>query len=107
MTDVLPLTVAAIALGLGTFAFRISGPALRRLYDGSTRTDQIINDATVILLVAVLATTALTEEQSFAGPSRAVGVLVAGILVWRRAPFLVVVLSAAAATAILRLLTVP
>ncbi len=36
--------------------------------------------------------------------ARAPAVLVAGVLVWRRAPFLVVVLAAGATAAILRLL---
>lgn len=107
MTDPVPLTLAAIALGLGTFAFRIAGSILRSRYDSTARMDQLINDAAVVLLVAVMATTALTDQRGFAGPARAIGVLVAGILAWRHAPFLIVVLGAATTTAVLRLLTVP
>jgi hypothetical protein len=43
---------------------------------------------------------------SASAPLSTVGVLVAGVLAWRKAPFLVVVLAAAAVTALLRLLGV-
>ena len=42
--------------------------------------------------------------RSFSGFARPAGVLVAGILAWRKAPFLVVVLAAAVVTALLRVL---
>jgi hypothetical protein len=58
------------------------------------------------LLAALVATTALTEGHSFSGFARPAGVLVAGVLAWRKAPFLVVVLAAAGITALLRLLGV-
>ena len=37
----------------------------------------------------------LTEGHGFAGFARPAGVLVAGVLAWRKAPFLVIVLAAA------------
>jgi len=63
--------------------------------------------AAIGLLAALVATTALTQEHGFAGLARPAGVLVAGVLAWRRAPFLVVVIAAAAVTALLRLTGVP
>lgn len=57
-----------------------------------------------MLLAAVLATSALTEEQGFADWARPAGVAVGGLLAWRRVSFVVVVLVAAAG---LRLLGVP
>ncbi|UUU31629.1 AzlD domain-containing protein [Streptomyces sp. CA-210063] len=58
--------------------------------------------AAVVLLVALLAAGALTEDGGFAGWARPAGVLVGGLLAWRRAPFVVVVLGAAATAAVLR-----
>jgi hypothetical protein len=55
------------------------------------------------MLAALVATTALTEGHAFSGLARPAGVLVAGLLAWRKAPFLTVVLAAAAVTALLRL----
>ncbi|NEA91734.1 AzlD domain-containing protein, partial [Actinospica acidiphila] len=48
-----------------------------------------------------------TEGGEFAGWARPAGVAVGGVLAWRRAPFVVVVLGAAAATAALRAAGVP
>ena len=59
------------------------------------------------MLAALVASTALTEGHGFAGPARQAGVLVAGLLAWRKAPFLVIVIAAAVTTAALRLLGVP
>ncbi|WP_406164377.1 hypothetical protein OG806_28190 [Streptomyces sp. NBC_00882] len=49
--------------------------------------------ATVTMILA------LTEGGGFAGWARPAGVLVGAVLAWRRAPFVVVVLGAAGATA--------
>jgi hypothetical protein len=43
------------------------------------------------------------EGTGFAGIARPAGVLVGALLAWRRAPFVVVVLAAAATAALLRL----
>ncbi len=55
------------------------------------------------LLAALVAVTGLTEGHDIApGYARPAGVLVAGVLAWRKAPFIVIVLAAAATTAVLR-----
>lgn len=96
-------TVAMIlALALGTYAFRLVGPVLHGRIDISPRVQELLSTGAVVLLVALLATGALTEGGHFAGWARPAGVLVGGLLAWRRAPFAVVVLGAAAATALLR-----
>ena len=58
------------------------------------------------LLAALAATAALSEAGGFAGYARPAGVLVGLLLAWRRAPFVLVVVAAAATTAVLRLLGV-
>jgi len=98
------LVVAGIVtLAAGTYAFRLSGQLLRARITFPPRVTRLLEAAAVILLAALVATTALTEGHGFARPA---GVLVAGVLAWRKAPFLVVVLAAAAVTAVLRLLGV-
>ncbi|MEV3909098.1 AzlD domain-containing protein [Streptomyces canus] len=96
-------TVAMIlALAVGTYAFRLVGPALHGRVELPERVQELLSAGAVVLLVALLATGALTEGGGFAGWARPAGVLVGAVLAWRRAPFVVVVLGAAAATAVLR-----
>ncbi|MDT0380518.1 AzlD domain-containing protein [Streptomyces sp. DSM 42041] len=101
------LVVAAFVLGAGTFAFRLAGPVLRARVELSPRVERLMGTSAVVLLAALVATAALLEGHEFAGWARPAGVAVGGVLAWRRAPFLVVVLAAAATAAGLRLLGVP
>ena len=99
----MPLT-ALLERAAGTSAFRIAGPAARHRIDLPARVEQLLSDAAVVLLVALAATSALMAGQELAGLARPAGVLVAGVLAFRRAPFPVIVIAAAATTAVLRLL---
>lgn len=102
------MTVAAIvALAVGTYAFRLAGPLLHGRVRLSERVQHLLGTGAAVLLVTLVATSALTEGHGFAGWARPAGVLVGGVLAWRRAPFAVVVLAAAATTALLRLAGVP
>ncbi|MDQ0379962.1 AzlD domain-containing protein [Amycolatopsis thermophila] len=102
-----PLLIAIAVLAAGTFAFRFAGPLLRAKIRVPDRVQKLMGIAAAVLLTAVVATNALAEGHSFAGYARPLGVAVAGVLAWRKAPFLVVVVSAAAVTALLRLAGVP
>jgi branched-subunit amino acid transport protein len=108
-------TVAVIlALAVGTYAFRLVGPALHGRVELPARVQELLSAGAIVLLAALLATGALTENGGFAGWARPAGVLVAGVLAmgvpplgrsraWgRKAPFAVVVLAAAGTTAVLR-----
>jgi branched-subunit amino acid transport protein len=102
------LVVAGIVtLSAGTLAFRLSGPALRQRLAFPPWAQRLLEGAAVVMLAALVATTALTKGHGFAGLARPAGVLVAGVLAWRKAPFLAVVIAAAGTTAGLRLLGVP
>ncbi|WP_142001586.1 AzlD domain-containing protein [Amycolatopsis cihanbeyliensis] len=101
------LVVATLVLGVGTFAFRFAGPVLRARVELSERAEKLMATSAVVLLGALVATQALIVEQEFAGFARPAGVLVGGVLAWRKAPFIVVVLAAAGTGAGLRLLGVP
>jgi branched-subunit amino acid transport protein len=99
--------LAIVALAAGTFGFRLAGPALRQRLRIPDRVDRLLAAAVAVLLIALAATSALTEGHGFAGWARPAGVLAGGLLAVRRAPFPVVVITACATTAILRLLGVP
>ncbi|MEV0183958.1 AzlD domain-containing protein [Streptomyces sp. NPDC050625] len=96
-------TVAAVlALAVGTYALRLVGPVLHGRVEIPARVRELASAGAVVLLVALLATGALNEDGGFAGWARPAGVLMGGVLAWRRAPFAVVVLGAAGTTALLR-----
>jgi branched-subunit amino acid transport protein len=101
-----PLDVAgaALALAAGTYAFRLAGPLLRARIRFPPRAQELLEAAAVVLLAALVATTALTTGHHLAGTARPLGVLAGGLAAWRKAPFFVVVLIAATVTALLRLL---
>ncbi|MFF7654871.1 AzlD domain-containing protein [Streptomyces sp. NPDC007983] len=106
MPGPLTLTAAILALAAGTFALRFAGPLLRSRITLPPRAEKLMETSAIVLLAAVVATTALTEGHGPAGIARPAGVAVAGVLAWRKAPFLVVVLAAAGTAAGLRLLGV-
>ncbi|HEY3981795.1 MAG TPA: AzlD domain-containing protein [Streptosporangiaceae bacterium] len=99
----LALAGAALALAAGTFAFRLAGPLLRARVSVSAETQELLETAAVVLLAALVTTTALTSGPHLAGAARPLGVLAGGTAAWRKAPFFLVVLIAAGTTAVLRL----
>jgi branched-subunit amino acid transport protein len=106
MTSGTSLVLATAVLGAGTFAFRFAGPVLRARVHLSARFERLMSTAVVVLLAALIATASLTEGHGFAGVARPAGIAVGGLLAWRKAPFITVVLAAALTTAGLRLLGV-
>jgi branched-subunit amino acid transport protein len=103
MIDSGTILVSGAVLGAGTYAYRIAGPVLRSQVTVSQRAQNLMSRAAAVLLVALCATSALTQGHDFAGWARPAGVLVAGVLAWRRAPFVLVVVVAASVAAGLRL----
>jgi branched-subunit amino acid transport protein len=98
----MPLS-AIVVLAAITYGFRLAGPLLRGRVTVPAAAERLFADAAAVLLIALAATSALTEGHGFAGWARVTGVLVAGVLVVRKAPFPVVVIAAAGLTALLRL----
>jgi branched-subunit amino acid transport protein len=98
--------VAVLAIAVGTYAFRVAGPLLRDRVELSERIRTLMSTAALVLLVGLIATASLMDGRHFAGVALPAGVLVGGVLAWRKAPFVVVVIAAAASTAGLRLLGV-
>ncbi|WP_414940392.1 AzlD domain-containing protein [Amycolatopsis sp. cmx-11-51] len=105
--DPLELIIAGGVLAVGTFAFRFAGPVLKARFTVSPKAEKLMARSAVVLLAALVAVAALTEGHEFAGYARPAGVLVGGVLAWRKAPFALVVVAAAATAALLRLAGVP
>jgi branched-subunit amino acid transport protein len=99
--------LAVAVLAAGTYLFRLAGPALRSRLTIPARLERLLSVAAAVLLTALVATNALTQGHGFAGWARPAGVLIAGVLAVRRAPFPVVVVAATATTALLRLAGLP
>lgn len=100
------IVIWGVLLGVGTLGFRVAGVSLKSRLHISERMSLLLTAASVILLLALVSTSTLLEAGEFAGWARPAGVAVGGILAWRRAPFVVVVLAAAAVAAGLRLVGV-
>ena len=97
------LIAAILTLAVGTYTMRLAGVLLRERLELSPALQRLLPMAAAALLAALAATAALTEDGGFAGIARPAGVAVGIVLAWRRAPFVVVVIAAAATAALLRL----
>jgi branched-subunit amino acid transport protein len=97
------LIASIVVLAIGTYTMRLSGVLLRDRLHFSDNFQRLLPMAATALLAALAATAALMEGAHFAGVARPAGVLVGALLAWRRLPFVVVVIAAAATAALLRL----
>ena len=98
---------AVLTLAAGTYLLRLAGLVLRDRVAVPARVERYLDLGATALLVALLATAALTEAGGFAGWARPAGVAVGALAAWRRLPFVLVVVLAAATTGVLRYLGVP
>jgi len=98
---------AVLTLAAGTYLLRLAGLVLRGRVAVPARVERYLDLGASALLVALLATAALTEAGGFAGWARPAGVAVGALAAWRRLPFVLVVVLAAATTGVLRYLGVP
>lgn len=98
---------AVLTLAAGTYLLRLTGIVLRDRVGVSARIERLIDLGATALLVALVATAALTDAGGFAGWARPAGVAVGAVLAWRKVPFVLVVVLAAGTTAGMRLLGVP
>jgi branched chain amino acid efflux pump len=94
------LALGAAAYGLKAFGLLMLGPR-----SAGGRLLQMAGLLPAALLPALVAVNTFAGDRRLVLDARAVGLAVALIATWRRAPFVVVVVSAAAATAVVRLVT--
>lgn len=98
MTMWLAVIVAALACG----ALKQVGYLVPARWLEGVRTARTVDLLTVGLLAALVAVQTLGSGSDIVVDARLPAVIAAGILLWLRAPFLVVVLAAAAVAAALR-----
>ena len=93
---------AVIVGSLGCYLLKLAGLSVpKRLLD-NPRVERIADVLPISLLVALTATQAFGSGDRLVLDARAVGVVVAGVALYFRAPFLVVVALAATAAAVVR-----
>jgi hypothetical protein len=97
-----PIWTVVVVVGVGTMAIKGAGPVLlggRPLPAGLT---SVIDLLAPSLLGALVAVQTFGQGQALVLDERVIGVGVAAVALWRKAPLLVVVIAAAAATALAR-----
>ncbi len=93
---------AILVLSAGAYLFKLVGlVAGDRL---AVRLAPVASLLPAALFAAIIAVMSVVHGESLVVDGRLVGVAVGAVAVWRRAPFVVVVVAAMAATALLRLL---
>ena len=96
----------AVLLGsFGCYALKLAGLSVPPRVLENPRIRRIAELLPIALLSALIGTQTFADGRSLSIDARFAGLLVAIVLVWRRAPFLVVVFGAAATAALLRLAT--
>jgi len=97
--------VVIAALALATAALKLAGPLAlggRPLRPGAMSVVELLASA---LLAALVVVETFGSGRSLVLDARVLGAAFAAVAVWRRAPMIVVVLGAAAVTALARLLS--
>jgi branched-subunit amino acid transport protein len=87
---------------LGTFAMKSAGPLVLGDRALPLRVQQLVDLLPAALLAALAIVSTVGDGRAIVLDARVVGLLVAGLALWRRAPFVVVVVAASAATALVR-----
>jgi branched-subunit amino acid transport protein len=95
---------ALLALAAGGYALKAVGPVAMGGREPSPRTARLLALIAVPLLAALIVVQTFGDGQRVVLDARVPALAVAAICVWRRAPFLVTVLVAAAVAAGLRAL---
>ncbi|SDF12627.1 AzlD domain-containing protein [Pseudonocardia oroxyli] len=98
---------ALLALAVGTYGIRLAGILLRDRLRLPERATRLLDLGATALLIALVATAALTEDGGFAGWARPAGVVAGAAAALLKAPFVLVVVLAAGVAAGLRALGIP
>lgn len=90
------------ALAVATAAIKAAGPVLLGGRTLPPRATGVLVVLPPVLLAALVVTSVLSDGARLRVDATAVGVAVAGVLIWRRQPLLLAVVAAAAVTAAVR-----
>ena len=100
-----PAVVTMVVLASVTYALKSAAPLVLGGRNLPTRVQTMAELAPAALLGALVVVGTFAAGESLTVDARVVGTLAAGVALWRRAPFVVVVIVACAATALVRLAT--
>jgi len=98
-------TIVLIVMTIGTFAFKSAGPLVLGDRSLPVRVQQAIGLLPAALLAALTIVSTMGDGREIVIDARLVGLVVAGVALWRRLPFVVVIVVASAATAFTRLIS--
>jgi len=98
-------TIVLIVMTVGTFALKSAGPLVLGDRSLPRRVQQAVDLLPAALLAALAIVSTMGDGREIVVDARLVGLVVAGIALWRRLPFVVVIVVASAATAITRLIS--
>lgn len=96
--------ISVAVVGVGTIAVKALGPVVLGGRPLPERLTGVIELLAPALLAALVAVQAFGGERSLVLDERLIGLAAAGIALWRKAPILVVLVVAAATTALARLI---
>jgi uncharacterized membrane protein len=97
------LWIGIIVGALGCYLFKLAGLSVPRSVLERPRVQRIAALLPIVLLSALVAVQTFSYGPALVLDARAAGLAVAGVAVWRRLPFLVVVALAAFTTALVRI----
>jgi branched-subunit amino acid transport protein len=98
-------TVVLIVMTLGTFALKSAGPLVLGDRALPLRLQQVVDLLPAALLAALTVVSTVGDGRAIVIDARLVGLVVAGVALWRKLPFVVVVVLACAATALVRIIS--
>lgn len=96
--------IVLIVLATGTYVLKAAGPLVLGARRLPARVQSLVDLLPAALLASLAIVSTVGDGNSIVVDARLVGLIVAGIALWRRAPFVVVIVVASAATAIIRAL---
>lgn len=96
--------IAIVAAGLLAWATKLAGHSVPESWLENPRVHRIAAFVTVALLSALVAVQTFATGRALAIDARVAALAVAAVLLWRRAPFIVVVAAAAGVAAGIRAL---
>jgi branched-subunit amino acid transport protein len=98
-------TLVLIVMTVGTFALKSAGPLVLGDRALPLRVQQLVDLLPAALLAALTLASTVGDGRAIAIDARLVGLVVAGIALSRRVPFVVVIILASGATALTRLIS--
>jgi len=96
-------TAVLIVMTIGTYALKSAGPLVLGDRSLPVRMQQVVDLLPAALLAALAIVSTVGDGEQIVIDARLVGLVVAGLALWRRAPFVLVIVLASAATALTRL----